>query len=133
MEFLGFLPSVGLGEASAHVTVVIATLRNGMAGALHQSRRLRPSTQWSGNPSPQLDPVLSRRGQFSSSLLTTDFKCDVRGAGKPEGVRASGREVYYSTAHERATIIYPDNDRPAVAVICDANLRAESKRSMCGG
>jgi hypothetical protein len=37
------------------------------------------------------------------------------------------------TDADSCRIIYPDNDRPAVAVICDANLRAESKRSMCGG
>lgn len=63
----------------------------------------------------------------------TNLKCHRRRARKLGRVRASERKVYYSTAYEWATIIYPDNDRPAVAVICDANLRAESKRSMCGG
>ena len=46
---------------------------------------------------------------------------------------AGSRKVYYSTAHERTSIIYDDDDRLAVADIRYANLCSERERPMCSG
>ncbi len=61
-----------------------------------------------------------------------DFKCDTSSATKAEGMCASRRKVYYSTAHERTTIIYPDDNRSAVTDVRYANLCSERESSMCG-
>jgi|GEM_PF-7035456 hypothetical protein len=44
-------------------------------------------------------------------------------------MRPSRRKVYYSTAHERTTIIYPDDDKSAVTDIRYANLCSEGERA----
>jgi hypothetical protein len=61
-----------------------------------------------------------------------DFKCDTSDATKPKGMCASRREIYYSIAHERTTIIYPDDDGPAVADVCYPNRCSEGESSTCG-
>jgi hypothetical protein len=61
-----------------------------------------------------------------------DFKCNTSNATKPESTCASWREVYYSTAHERTAIIYPDDNRAAVFDVGYANLCSERESSMCG-
>jgi hypothetical protein len=66
-------------------------------------------------------------------MSTADFNCDASNATKPEGVCTSRRKIYYSAAHEWATIIYPDNDRPAVADVCYPNFCSERESAMCGG
>jgi hypothetical protein len=52
-------------------------------------------------------------------------------ATKAEGMCASRRKVYYSTAHERTTIIYPDDNRFAVTDVRYANLCSERERVRC--
>jgi hypothetical protein len=64
---------------------------------------------------------------------TADFNCDASNAAKPEGVCPSRRKIYYSTAHEWATIIYPDDNGPAVADVRYPNFCSKRESSMCGG
>jgi hypothetical protein len=62
-----------------------------------------------------------------------DFNCDTSNATKPEGMRTSRRKIDYSAAREGTAIIYPDDDRPAVADVCYPNIGSERESSMCGG
>jgi hypothetical protein len=71
--------------------------------------------------------------RFVAIKSTADFNCDTGNPTKPEGLCTGRRKIYYSTAHEWATIIYPDNDGPAVADVCYPNFCSKRERSMCGG
>jgi hypothetical protein len=62
-----------------------------------------------------------------------DFNCDTSNATKPEGMRTSRRKIDYSTARVWTTIVYPDDDKLAVADVCYPNLCSERESSMCGG
>ncbi len=79
----------------------------------------------------QHNEVAVDRASFATKSRA-DFKCDTSSATKPEGMCASRRKVYYSTAHERTTIIYPDDNRSAVTDVRYANLCSERESSMCG-
>jgi hypothetical protein len=80
--------------------------------------------------------ALNRAESYRQSCFVTksraDIKCDTSNATKPEGTCASRRKVYYSTAHERTAIIYPDDNRAAVIDVGYANLCSERESSMCG-
>src|SRR5712692_7424163 len=71
-------------------------------------------------------------GASFATKSRADFKCDTSSATKAEGMCASRRKVYYSTAHERTSIIYPDDNRSAVTDVRYANLCSERESSMCG-
>jgi hypothetical protein len=75
---------------------------------------------------------LSTQSQWLISIVA-DFNCDTSKAIKPEGMRTSRRKIDYSTAHEWATIIHPDDDGPAVADVCYPNFCSERESSVCGG
>ena len=79
----------------------------------------------------QHNEVAVDRASFATKSRA-DFKCDTSSATKAEGMCASRRKVYYSTAHERTTIIYPDDNRFAVTDVRYANLCSERESSMCG-
>jgi hypothetical protein len=53
----------------------------------------------------------SARSTLFATKSGADFKRDTSNATKPEGMCASWRKVYHSTARERAAIIYPDDNR----------------------
>jgi len=69
------------------------------------------------------------RGLVGQELVaitsTADFNCDASNATKPEGMCASRRKVYDSTVHERAAIIYSDDDGSPVADVCYPNHCSE--------
>jgi hypothetical protein len=85
-----------------------------------------------------IDPVdplkqLHRGSGRPATNSTAEFECNRRRMTKPEGTSTPRREVYDSTADERTAIVYPDDDRAAVADICYTNHCSERKSSMCGG
>jgi hypothetical protein len=79
----------------------------------------------------QHNEVAVDRASFATKSRA-DFKCDTSSVTKAEGMCASRRKVYYSTAHERTTIIYPDDNRFAVTDVRYANHCSERESSMCG-
>jgi hypothetical protein len=62
-----------------------------------------------------------------------EFKRDTSNTTKPKGMCTSRRKVYDSTARVWTTIVYPDDDGPAVADVCYPNFCSERESSMCGG
>ena len=68
---------------------------------------------------------------FVAAESTADFNCDTSDATKPEGMCPSRRKIYDSAAHERTTIIYPDDDGFAVADVCYTNLCSKRESPVC--
>jgi hypothetical protein len=108
-------------------TAIQATFAHAAAVGVHRGGIYKGNTPVQAQPAgaKALAPIVATKS-------TADFDCHTSNAAKPEGMCTSRRKIYYSTAHVWTTIVYPDDDRPAVANVCYPNFCSERECSMCG-
>jgi hypothetical protein len=75
----------------------------------------------------------NRRVVRAAEDSMADFKPDTPRTTKPKSSHDRQRQVYHSTANERAAIVHSNHHRPAVADVCYANHCSKRESSVCGG